>query len=65
MSSSTLNRIAEPFFTTKDPGHGIGLGTFLVRVFAENMKGDLAFESMEGEGTTVKLEVPLVNIGDC
>lgn len=65
MSSSTLNRIAEPFFTTKAAGQGIGLGTFLARVFAENMNGSLAFESMEGEGTTAVLEVPLVEPQRC
>lgn len=62
MPWNTLNRIGEPFFTTKAPGEGVGLGTFLVRVFAENMDGNLAFESVEGEGTTVILEVPLVKL---
>jgi two-component system sensor histidine kinase RegB len=61
MTPDTLNRVAEPFFSTKEPGRGIGLGTFLVRVFAENMKGSLAFESAAGQGTTVILELPLVS----
>jgi two-component system sensor histidine kinase RegB len=64
MSQETLNRIAEPFFTTKPPGCGMGLGTFLVRVFAERMGGRLAFESEPGKGTRALLELPLITDGD-
>jgi two-component system sensor histidine kinase RegB len=58
MSSETLNRIGEPFFTTKAPGQGIGLGTFLARIFTERMGGNLVFESVQGKGTTAILEIP-------
>jgi two-component system sensor histidine kinase RegB len=58
MSAETLGHIAEPFFTTKAAGKGMGLGTFLARVFAGNMGGALSFESEAGKGTTVRLELP-------
>jgi two-component system sensor histidine kinase RegB len=64
MSQETLIRIAEPFFTTKAPGCGIGLGTYLVRVFAEQLGGRLAFESEPGKGTRALLQIPLVPNGD-
>jgi len=60
MSPETLNRISEPFYTTKGPGRGLGLGTFLVRLFAERLNGSLAFESEVGTGTTAILELPLI-----
>lgn len=59
MSDTVLRRIAEPFFTTKEPGRGMGLGTFLVRTFAERLGGNLSFESAPGHGTTVTLNLPL------
>jgi two-component system sensor histidine kinase RegB len=59
MPATVLRRIAEPFFTTKEPGKGMGLGTFLVRTFAETMGGRLLFHSIPGEGTTATLELPL------
>ena len=59
MRRETLLRVAEPFFTTKPPGRGMGLGTFLVRAYAEAFDGSLEFESEEGVGTKVTLEVPL------
>ena len=61
MSRETLNRLAEPFFTTKEPGRGMGLGTFLVRSFAQRMKGSLAFESEMNVGTRAILELPLLD----
>jgi two-component system sensor histidine kinase RegB len=59
MPANVLRRIAEPFFTTKEPGKGMGLGTFLVRTFAESLGGRVMFDSIPGEGTTVTLELPL------
>ena len=59
MSAEVLQRVSEPFFTTKEPGKGMGLGTFLVRTFAERLGGSLAFESAPGEGTTARLRLPV------
>lgn len=58
MSDAVLRRVAEPFFTTKEPGKGMGLGTFLVRTFAERLGGSLIYESAPGCGTTATLKLP-------
>jgi two-component system sensor histidine kinase RegB len=60
MSPITLRRIGEPFFTTKEPGKGMGLGTFLVRTLAEQLGGRLTFESSPLTGTLATFELPLV-----
>ncbi len=60
MSVETLKRVGEPFFTTKTAGRGMGLGTFLVRVFADNVRGRLTFDSEPNHGTTAILEWPVV-----
>ena len=52
-----LKRIGEPFFTTKPPGKGMGLGTFLVRSFAECVGGSLEYQCEAGQGTAAILEV--------
>lgn len=59
MAETTLRRIAEPFFTTKSPDKGMGLGTFLVRTFAERLGGRLSYESTPGNGTTATLTLPM------
>jgi len=59
MAGNVLRRIAEPFFTTKQPGKGMGLGTFLVSTVAERLGGRVLFDSALGEGTTVTLHLPL------
>jgi two-component system sensor histidine kinase RegB len=58
MSPETMERVAEPFFTTKAPGKGMGLGGFLVHLFAETLGGHLSFESELGRGCTAILELP-------
>ncbi|MCB9786582.1 MAG: HAMP domain-containing histidine kinase [Deltaproteobacteria bacterium] len=51
-------RVGEPFFTTKEPGRGMGLGVFLARAFAERLGGELRFEVPAGGGTRAVLAVP-------
>ncbi len=51
-------RVGEPFFTTKAPGRGLGLGVFLARAFAEKMGGELTFEARPDGGTVARLTLP-------
>ncbi len=59
MTEETLRHAGEPFFTTKEPGAGMGLGVFLVRTLAERLGGRLTYESIAGRGTIAALELPL------
>lgn len=62
MDAETLRRATEPFFTTKDPGRGMGLGLFLVRLVAERNGGQFALDSAPDRGTTARLELPAVRV---
>lgn len=53
-----LARIGEPFFTTKPPGRGMGLGLFLARAVIEGVGGTLQIDSIAGEGTEVRVRFP-------
>lgn len=57
--ADVLARVGEPFFTTKPPGRGMGLGVFLARVFFESRGGELEIESTLGVGTRAKARIPL------
>ena len=59
MPPAVLERVGEPFFTTKAPGRGLGLGLFLVQNLAANLGGRLSLESEVGEGTIATLILPL------
>ena len=59
MSPDVMRRAGEPFFTTKEPGRGMGLGLFLVRLVAERSGGRFELRSVAGEGTCSTLELPL------
>jgi two-component system sensor histidine kinase RegB len=58
MSAELLGRIGEPFFTTKPPGSGFGLGLFLVRTFVDQWGGRFEVQSVLGKGTTATLSLP-------
>ncbi|HTZ71526.1 MAG TPA: response regulator, partial [Acetobacteraceae bacterium] len=55
MDAATLARVVEPFFTTKPPGQGTGLGLALVKGFTEQSGGGMAIESTPDVGTTVRI----------
>lgn len=57
MAPDVLARAGEPFFSTKAPGRGQGLGLFLARAVAEQLGGALLLESVAGGGTTATLEL--------
>jgi len=58
MPAEVLARIGEPFFTTKAPGRGMGLGLFLARAVIEGVGGTLQIDSVAGEGTEVRVILP-------
>ncbi|OGW76105.1 MAG: hypothetical protein A2Z72_01975 [Omnitrophica bacterium RBG_13_46_9] len=54
-----LDQIFNPFYTTKDPGKGTGLGLFIVRQVVEKNLGRIFVKSKVNEGTTFTLEFPV------
>lgn len=62
MNSEILSKATEPFFTTKDPGKGLGLGLFLAKSAAERFGGSLEIKSDLGKGTEVTLSLALAQV---
>lgn len=59
MEPAVLQRIGEPFFTTKEPGQGMGLGHFLTRNVLERLGGRIDIESQVGQGSTAIVRLPV------
>jgi signal transduction histidine kinase len=59
MNQEQLARAFDPFYTTKPPGSGSGLGLATVHAVAEQCGGGAYIESTLGEGTTVSVLLPL------
>jgi len=64
MPPDVLARVGEPFFTTKVPGEGMGLGLFLTRELAEQLGGEFRITSAPGVGTEATIELPAIQAGE-
>jgi signal transduction histidine kinase len=59
--AENLERIMEPFFTTKEEGKGTGLGLAICRRVVQEHHGAIQIGSDMGKGTTVRLVLPVKN----
>jgi len=55
---ATIERIFDPFFTTRDVGQGMGLGLPVCHAIVSAHGGTLTAESLVGEGSTFRVELP-------
>jgi signal transduction histidine kinase len=58
IAPADLEKVMEPFFTTKEVGKGSGLGLSMVYGFAKQSNGAFRLESEVGKGTTAELWLP-------
>jgi signal transduction histidine kinase len=58
--SAQVPLLFEPYFTTKPPDRGTGLGLFVVKDALRKAGGDVSVRSTIGQGTTFSLSIPLV-----
>ncbi len=58
MDQETLNRIFEPYFTTKGVGKGTGLGLAVVHGIVKNLHGEIVAHSSKGNGSSFTLFLP-------
>ncbi len=57
MEPETVSRVGQPFFTTKPPGKGMGLGVFLADNLVRRLGGQMEIRSVVGIGTTVTIRL--------
>ena len=60
MDQDTLDKVFEPFFSTKEEGRGVGLGLAMVHGAVSRAGGYIEASSVPGRGSTFRLLLPLV-----
>jgi signal transduction histidine kinase len=58
ISKEHISNLGKMFYRATDEGAGSGLGLYIVKETVNKLQGSLAIESEEGQGTTVKFEIP-------
>lgn len=58
MTQSDLEKVFNPFFTTKQTGEGTGLGLYITYNQIQKMNGQITVESTPDVGTTFRIELP-------
>ena len=61
IAGDRLESIFDPFFTTKKSGKGTGLGLSVSRAIIKDHQGSMGAESVVGEGTTIHVDLPLLD----
>ncbi len=61
MDEEHIQKIFDPFYTTKEVGEGTGLGLSVTYSLVQSMKGKITVTSKKGEGTCFLLELPVEN----
>jgi signal transduction histidine kinase len=56
--AAMLDKVFDPFFTSKGPGKGTGLGLSMVYGFIKQSAGHIKIYSEEGHGTTIRMYLP-------
>ena len=59
IDKAIIDRIYEPFFSTRKPGEGTGMGLAVVHGIITGMGGEIDVESTPGKGTTFRIRIPV------
>ena len=61
MDAAMIEKIFEPFYTTRPVGAGIGMGLTVAANVVDSMGGSISVESRPGEGSEMRVDLPLAD----
>lgn len=61
INKEDIGKIFNPFFTTKRPGKGVGLGLSVTHTIVKNHNGEILVDSEPGKGSTFTIRLPVTN----
>ena len=62
IGEADLERVFEPFFSTRRRGQGTGLGLSIVKSIVERHRGSIEIDSEVGRGTSVQITLPCLDL---